>query len=95
LGELQLFGAEITGVSERNRQNDSPEWVGPVAKRDAMDWCSARVQSGACDSQGIKSLNIHDAESAPSVHEDSGERFGPTISPDDKGQVLGFRILLG
>jgi hypothetical protein len=88
---MQLFEAEITGVFERNRQNDSPERVGPIAKRGAMDWCSARVQSGACDRRASKVSTYMMLRALPPFMGTPERHFGPTISPDDKGKGPGIR----
>jgi hypothetical protein len=80
--KLQLLGAEIRGVSERNGQDDSPEQVSTMARRDAMDWRRTRVKHETCDSQGIESLNVHDVETASPVHEDFRETFRANDWPD-------------
>jgi hypothetical protein len=58
---------------------------------DAMNRHSTRVQRGSCDSQGIESLNIHDVETAPPAHEDSGETFRANYWPNNERVGLGMR----
>lgn len=61
-----------------------------MARRDAMDQRCTRAQHGACDSQGIKSLSVHDVVIPSSVHEDFGETFRADDWPDD--ERVGSRI---
>jgi hypothetical protein len=47
---------------------------------DAVDRHDARVQHGACVPQGIKSLDVHDVETAPPSMRTLERRFEPTIA---------------
>jgi hypothetical protein len=50
-----------------------------------MDWHGAGVQRGVRDLEGIKSLYVHDVETAPFIHEDFGEMLRADNCFDGKG----------
>jgi hypothetical protein len=59
---------EVGGIPKGDGQVDLPEGCGLLPWHDAMEGCSARVELGPIDSHGIDGLDVHDVESAASIH---------------------------